>query len=177
MKRLMTAALAGSTLVLVAACGGVPGSNGPTIRTENVTFAASGLTSKQFEHSWTHQQNAPGSSTVTFIQWWDRGGQEQYTAVANDLWKVIITDGVQDQDNTFIADSLRLSANTRAALRNPPPVDPADWLSAMRTFKAAGQAAVAGRYGQTFNLVKKGLRPINSFSKQAGLSNASFSKS
>jgi hypothetical protein len=177
MKRLMTAALAGSTLVLVAACGGMPGSADPAIETGNVTFAAAGLSSKQFEHSWTHQEKAPGPSTATFIQWWDRGGREQYTAVANDLWKVIITDGVRDQDKTFLVDSLRLSANTRAAMRNPPPVDPADWLSAMRTFKAASQAAVTGRYGQTFNLVKKGLRPINSFSKKAGLSNASFSKS
>ena len=176
MTRLITAALAGTALALVAACGGGPGHNDPAVQAKDVTVAVSGLTSKQFEHSWTHQKNVSGPSTATFTQWLDRGGRKQYTAVANDLWKVIVMDGVQGRDNTFMADSLRLSADTSAALLDPPPVDPADWLSAMRTFKAAGQAAVTGRYGLTFNLVKKGLQPINSFSKKAGLSNASFSK-
>ncbi|HEY6276270.1 MAG TPA: hypothetical protein VIX86_08045 [Streptosporangiaceae bacterium] len=125
-----------------------------------------------------HREPTPRASAVaaraghhrTFHSWWRRAGRSQYAKVAADLWKVIITDVMKDQDATFTTDLRNLAADTGTALGNPPPVGTAEYVAAMGDFHSAGEIGLrSGSYARAYVLLRAGLTQMSAFNATTGL--------
>lgn len=124
------------------------------------------------------RQPAPAASPAvvaagqrqTIPSWWRHGGRSSYANVAADLWKVIIKDVVNDNDQTYPADVRALIADSGRALGDLPPVGRADYVAAMRDLHRAGEAALrSGSYARAAALAQAGLHKLRAFNVTAGL--------
>src|SRR5260370_22820793 len=84
------------------------------------------------------------SGQAAFHLWWVSGGYRQYQHVANDLSRLIITDALSDQDDTFNADAQRRVADATTAIRHLPPVDVAAYPAAVAELAQPRRRAPAG---------------------------------
>jgi len=98
-----------------------------------------------------------------FQQWWADGGYRQYQRVADDLSALIITDSLQDQDDTFTADAQHLIADATTASRHLPPVDGAGYRAGMTGLAQAGRDALAGSYATAYADVQAALPKLAAF--------------
>ena len=116
----------------------------------------------------------PATGHATFHRWWAGPGRAQFTHVARDLQKIILTDVVRDKDSTFAGDLNRLVTDATAALGNPPPVGAASYLAAMRDFRRAGQTGLGGSYARAYAAVRVGLAKMGVFITAAKLKSLSI---
>ena len=86
-----------------------------------------------------------------------------YQRVANDLSQLIITDSLQDQDDTFTADAQHLIADATTASRHLPPVDGAGYRAGMTELAQAGRDALAGSYAKAYADVQAALPKLAAF--------------
>ena len=103
------------------------------------------------------------SGQTAFRSWWVHGGYKQYQHVASDLSQLIITDSLQDHDDTFTADAQRLVADATTAGRHLPPVDRAGYRAGMTELAQGGRDALGGSYDQAYLDVKAGLHKLAAF--------------
>jgi hypothetical protein len=96
-------------------------------------------------------------------RWWVSGGHRQYERAASDLSKLIVTDVLNDDDDTWVADSQRLVADATAASRNLPPVDGAAYHSAMVELARAGRESVDNSFDRAYAYVKLALPKLAAF--------------
>jgi len=108
------------------------------------------------------------SGQAAFRLWWVSGGYRQYQHVANDLSRLIITDSLRDQDNTFNADARRLVADATIASRHLPPVDGAVYRAGMTELAQAGRDALGGSYAKAFLDVRAALPKLAAFNNAVG---------
>ena len=106
-----------------------------------------------------------GGGQTAFHRWWVSGGYRQYQHVANDLSQLIITDALQDHDDTFNADARRLVADASAASRHLPPVDAAGYRAGMTELADAGREALGGSYATAYQDVRAALPKLAAFNK------------
>jgi hypothetical protein len=169
-------AVAVAVAVAVAGCGQSP----PPVRhaahqvphtAHSVADAAHAArhTADPARHAGHPEPDAAPAGRTTFHRWWTGSGRHQFSRVARDLQKIILTDVVRDQDSAFSADARRLVTDATAALGNPPPVGTASYLAAMRDFKRAGQASLGGSYVRAYAAVRVGLPKMDVFIAAAGL--------
>jgi hypothetical protein len=100
---------------------------------------------------------------ATFESWWVSGGHRQYERVASDLSKLIITDVLNDDDHTWLADSRHLVTDATAAGRNLPPVDRAAYHSAMVELAQAGRESLGYSFDKAYGYVKVALPKLAAF--------------
>jgi hypothetical protein len=105
------------------------------------------------------------SGPAAFRSWWVRGGYRQYQHVANDLSRLIITDTLQDNDDSFNADAQRLVADATLASRHLPPVDGAGYRAGMTELAQAGRDNLAGSYDKAYRDVQAALPKLAAFNK------------
>jgi hypothetical protein len=152
-----------------------------------VTAAAGGTAAALHTTSAPHAHQAPVAVTRTahpalitaaahttgqaaFQSWWTIGGHVQYQRVASDLNALIITDSLQDNDDSFNADARRLVTDATAAARHLPPADAAGYHAAMITLAQAGTQALNGSYDTAFAQVRTALPELAAFNTVASSS-------